>query len=302
MAWTYESSKLEKLWLANVKKWQDGYCAQHQKQLDTFVKLQAMVTAVDESPVPNRMAMMLDKDGDMLSRFVHTYECAGGFLYNLTEPIEPLISLLRDPLSWDCPRDHFMNDTILYSRAHLLLGHGNTPHIKAAPKRVYMDVGASVYHDISQSWTLQKYENRSIKFDRHLMWEAIVHSGDSIVKDVPGKYLHAYQYFNMPAASDVNDPKNPLNVLQQIAQPEDYVVYKLDIDNFPIEKSLINQMLSDPLLVSIVDEFFFELHFNYPGMVKCCWGNTADPNVDLAGAYDLFLRMRKLGIRAHGWP
>ena len=41
---------------------------------------------------------------------------------------------------------------ILFSRAHLILAHGNTPHIRAAPKHVYMDLGASVYHDLSQSW------------------------------------------------------------------------------------------------------------------------------------------------------
>ena len=51
-------------------------------------------------------------------RFVHTYECAGGFKYNLTEPIEPLTSLLRDPLSWECPRDSFANDTVRAGPLH----------------------------------------------------------------------------------------------------------------------------------------------------------------------------------------
>jgi hypothetical protein len=51
-------------------------------------------------------------------------------------------------------------------------------------------------------------------------------------------------------------------MLKRIAAPEDYVVFKLDIDNSKIEAMFVEQLLASPELLALVDDFFFEHHVN----------------------------------------
>jgi hypothetical protein len=55
-------------------------------------------------------------------------------------------------------------------------------------------------------------------------------------------------------------------MLKRIAKPEDYVVFKLDIDNSKIEAMFVEQLLASPELLALVDDFFFEHHVN---VVSC---------------------------------
>jgi hypothetical protein len=75
------------------------------------------------------------------------------------------------------------------------------------------------------------------------------------------RYLH-YCRFNIPAIAEPTSPDNPLNMLKRIAKPEDYVVFKLDIDNSKIEAMFVEQLLASPELLALVDDFFFEHHVN----------------------------------------
>ena len=43
-------------------------------------------------------------------------------------------------------------------------------------------------------------------------------------------------YYNVPCDTDPDSPFNPLNMIQSIYKPGDYVVLKLDIDNEEIEQ------------------------------------------------------------------
>jgi hypothetical protein len=43
------------------------------------------------------------------------------------------------------------------------------------------------------------------------------------------------------------------------------------------------------------------IHVNFQPMVAAGWGNTVDPGKTLADAYDMFLELRKRGVRAHSW-
>lgn len=63
---------------------------------------------------------------------------------------------------------------------------------------------------------------------RLLLWEAKPISPPTGVYDsLPLDLLHKYQYFNMPATSDLKLQSHPLNVLKRVAQPGDFVVLKL---------------------------------------------------------------------------
>ena len=60
----------------------------------------------------------------------------------------------------------------------------------------------------------------------------------------------------------------------------------------------IEQLLSDTSISSLVDEFYFEHHVAFLPM-QTWWGNKV--NGTLADSYDIFLRLRQLGVRAHAW-
>ena len=94
--------------------------------------------------------------------------------------------------------------------------------------------------------------------------------------------------------------------MQQIALEEDFVSFKLDIDTPTIEIPIALQLSRDPAVAKLVDEFFFELHFDCEFMVACGWGFVPDYfedfKLDRQNAMKLMLDTRKLGVRAHFWP
>jgi hypothetical protein len=92
-----------------------------------------------------------------------------------------------------------------------------------------------------------------------------------------------------------------VRILKSIAQPADFVVFKLDIDNFAAENSILASLSGDPAASALVDEFFLEFHVNFQPMVERGWGNTVDPNKKLADAFKLFHELRQKGWRAHSW-
>jgi len=49
-----------------------------------------------------------------------------------------------------------------------------------------------------------------------------------------------------------------LTFIKALTKPEDYVVFKLDIDSPAIEIALVQQIMDDPQLLTLIDEFFFE--------------------------------------------
>ena len=52
------------------------------------------------------------------------------------------------------------------------------------------------------------------------------------------------------------------------------MVVKLDIDNNPLETLLVRQLLADPELVNLVDEFFWEHHVHNRAAVLGCFSRT----------------------------
>jgi hypothetical protein len=54
---------------------------------------------------------------------------------------------------------------------------------------------------------------------------------------------------------------NPLELIRKLCRPEDLVVFKLDVDSEKVEVGLMEQLLADPTLLELVDEFYFEVGF-----------------------------------------
>ena len=304
----YHSSKLEQTWLDNVHGWSDDFCSHmHAFEEKTQYWLD-IIAPLEQSDRSNAM------DSTVFSSFTSTHDCDGKRLQKTTW-IEPLSHGLRHP------RALCGGGASLVDRDYLLLAH-RSDFLDSKTKRhelrgrcakrscqnIYVDVGASTWNTgaggPSQSWFYDSYERRGIEFDRLLLWEANPTPAAAIFSDLPKDVWQKYQYFNWPASSNMSDPSSPLAIIKKIAQPGDFVVLKLDIDSPSVELPILLDLLNNPELLELVDEFFFEYHVSFAPM-NPSWYGSADPktvtNDTLADSYKVFKALREKGVRAHSW-
>ncbi|WIA14797.1 hypothetical protein OEZ85_003281 [Tetradesmus obliquus] len=303
------SSKLEQSWLDNVASWQDTFCeAVKAPQQVAWTKI--WLDTVQQEAAGGQQVVY---DPEVFSRFVTSTTCPGQPQRNVTTWIEPLAHGLRHP--------HALCDVgaDVMDRGYLLLANqaevqaqrtaahpaGTTACRNRTCQAIYMDLGATRWEaaptSVGQGWFVRTYEARGIDIDRLLLWEAAPISPPStIFSELPKELFHKYQYFNIPAITNYDDASHPVRMLKDIAQPADFVAFKLDIDNFSAEYAILKVLREDPAAAALVDEFFLEYHVQFQPMLKY-WGGTADPNKSLADAFKLFLELRKSGWRAHSW-
>ena len=109
-----------------------------------------------------------------------------------------------------------------------------------------------------------------------------------------------YHFFNIPVSTvTIND------LIDQIAIDDDFVSWKLDIDNSGYELPIVINMLEGKRNLDIIDEFFFELHFRCVLMKKYWkdpWPTYDNYTNDRLFSFELFSDYRKRGVRAHFWP
>ena len=160
-----------------------------------------------------------------------------------------------------------------------------------------------------------KFRMHGGNFTRVLAWEASKYDAPAFWRRVPASLVPILQFFNVPCDAEPEGKHNPWRVLAAIAKPSDYVVVKLDVDHQQTELALVDQLLSGNSPASrLVDEVFWEHHV--AGSLVCCpllWRNnhgmgwermrfnTTDVRQTLHGSYEIFSRLRQLGIRAHSW-
>ena len=111
-------------------------------------------------------------------------------------------------------------------------------------------------------------------------------------------WLRKVTTFNgRPANVNPGHADNPIERLRATARPEDFVVFKLDIDNNGLEKTMVTQLLEDPTLGGLVDYFFWEHHHGMHEMGQY-WGGGEDTTEQ---SFHLFRRLREAGLLAHVW-
>jgi len=304
----YHSSQLEQKWVDNARKWSDDFCSymnafsnEAKQWLDTISFLEHN----DSSKAIN---------SKVFSSFVSKYDCNGETVKKWTW-IEPLSHGLRHPHALcDGGADVVDRDYLLLASRDDLLAPSKRQEDRAgcAGRRcqnIFVDLGASTWNTglggPSQSWFYDSYKRHGLEFDRFLLWEARPTPVDEIFSELPGDLWHKYQYFNWPASSNSSDPSSPLNIIKKIAQPGDFVALKLDIDTPQVEMAILRELLNDPELLELVDEFFFEYHVLFEPMNEL-WFHSVHPSPPpttdtLADAYNVFRVLREKGIRAHSW-
>ena len=268
----------------------------------------------------------VDNADKLLSKMYYRFECNDSSKSQLvvSQSIEPLIGLLRDPSTIctysDLPDDLKIQDGgAVQSKRFFLLGPSapyhnyqtTTPIIppwlyKPDAQVILFDIGSSYFNGMNAAavststigtrWFYEYFRSKSLSFDRIIAFEARQYASKSYWSQIPDDMMGKLTFIN--SGVEKIGKLNPWNILKTIAKPEDYVIIKLDIDTPRLEMSLCNQILNDTSISSLIDEMFFEMHVTINEM-KRFWGS---PSGRLKDTYILFRKMRELGIRMHSWP
>lgn len=312
---TYHSSKWEQLWLDNIEEWQNHQICQalskQKEQIHAFMKDTCSATTntewclIDDSvhqvwyntkngqstlqkPFSVTLVTPLKKMTPQDDSIWSYFELPDG----KREYIEPLVSHLRHPLA----RCLFGN-TFLVDRSYVLPGN------PGSSKTFLFDAGASHWSQGAGGPSLSYFTSvwKRYGFDwSHIEgWEG----GTTVAKfeaTVPQEW-RSRTHFHKDWISTSPD-KQPFvpDVIRSTASKEDYVVFKLDIDSKAVETAIVDYLLTHTEALEYIDEFVWEHHVdNY--IMAPNWGNTQDMTKSIADSYQYFLKLRKLGVRAHSW-
>ncbi|UJR18027.1 hypothetical protein I4U23_004928 [Adineta vaga] len=130
------------------------------------------------------------------------------------------------------------------------------------PKVILLDLGSSYFDtwgsDItaaSSLWLHEYYKCFNVKFDRIIAFEYGPLARKTAWNQLPNDVFSIYTLINVGIES--NGKVSPWTMLQAIVQPDDHVIVKLDIDAPILENVLINQLLNNSKIHSLVDELCF---------------------------------------------
>ena len=93
-----------------------------------------------------------------------------------------------------------------------------------------------------------------------------------------------------------------MTLVKQLCRPEDIVIFKLDVDSEAIGLGIMDQVINDPELLALVDEFYFEMHVCNHVMRMHGMQCTEKSKHKVNAWYDLVTPAREKGLRMHFWP
>jgi hypothetical protein len=300
----YEPSAMELAWVDNVDwvgtnesafSWMYNQCAfdkSHPKYNDCV----NLMEHCKHMPAEQANAWIQQNVDGKYSSEIFSKICRKGEVAHF---IEPLAGLLRDPRFY-CPE---RGVTDLFSVDWIVL-----PTNKVLPKtnvkaRFY-DAGGSRFND-GMPFFLETYRGKGITFDEVYVWEYTKQGTESYWEGTDPKLRAFWEprvtfYDGVGVTAEKDSRNNPVSRIFSQCKPEDYCVFKLDIDNGSIENPLAQQLLQMPEDTrSKLDEFFFEHHVT--GVMQSYWSNTVDFHQTFADSRKMFMDLRKLGVRAHSW-
>ena len=262
---------------------------------------------------------------ELLSKMYYEYQCSNSSQSSLlvSQSIEPLIGLLRDPLSICShsnipPTLQIDTESSLQSKRFFLLGpsapfhnfHPSTPAIapwlyQKSGQKILIDVGSAYFNGIvngtssvanSLRWFYDYFHSLSFRFDRIIAFESEQFSPEAYWSQIPDDMIGSLSFINVGV--EKTGKLSPWNILTSIAKEDDYVVVKLDIDQPALENEFMHQVLQNKSISLLIDDMFFEMHVKVNEMIMY-WGEQPG---ELSDSYKLFTKIRQAGIRMHSWP
>ncbi|CAF1289039.1 unnamed protein product [Rotaria magnacalcarata] len=317
----YTPSAWETYWYSNIDKFQYEVCStlaqpdQVNITINALNRIMYLQTTVFDRHI---RTMPIDKQ---FSQIYYRQSCSNEE-HNAMQLIEPLIGLIRDPLTMcpeisSVPSDLYLKgEYALQSKRFLLLAPSSPFQIRPflskdiaplAPwlyslgsKKILMDIGSSYFKsrngntaEIGTKWFYDYYKEKSIRFDRIIAYEFQKLETRRAWEELPDDVYPFYTFINVGVEEETGR-FNPWTMIEAIANPEDYVVVKFDIDKPPLESALMKQLLDENSRARyLIDEFFFEKHVS---------DDRNSKEDKLKDSYELFTKLRQYGIRMHGWP
>ncbi|CAE7259644.1 unnamed protein product [Symbiodinium sp. CCMP2592] len=221
--------------------------------------------------------------------------CRAGFP---AQVIEPLAGVLRDP-RFNCSRG---GGAYLGVKEYLILADSADFPPQPGTKRIFFDAGGTRFGD-QLMWFATAYEKRGLPLDEIYVWEVKNISDEQYWQNVPQQLYNRFHpvltRYNAVGISDaVGDRNNPMTLVYEKCRPQDFCVFKLDVDTSWLENAVAGQLVNDP---GNLKEFFFEHHVQTLQLAQW-WGPPGTHSgLTIRHSYDLFARMRQKGVRAHSW-
>ena len=317
--------------MKNINKFQNKVC-EVLAEVDELNKTISVLRRISELQQTFYNTSSFSEADQYLSELHYHLSCSYESIPRLyiAHKIEPLIGLTRDPLTI-CPHLptvpselYLEGEYAVQSKRFILMGPSAPfnnvlynqplfpPWLSSArsntrtPQIILLDIGSSYFNSVDGSqpgphigsrWFYEYFRSKSILPDRIIAFEYTPLVPRIAWEQLPWDVLPIYTLINVGV--EEKGKFNPWHILEAIAEPHDYVLVKLDIDQDALEYSLLRQLIQSQKLQSLIDELFYEMHVTVPAMHKY-WGTFR--NKTLADTYEFFTQIRELGIRMHSWP
>jgi hypothetical protein len=108
------------------------------------------------------------------------------------------------------------------------------------------------------------YARQCVDFDHMWGWEATPYDQREWWSHVPPEVRPKLTFVNKPVVLGGGSELDPLLTIAREARREDFVVLKLDIDTFHVERKIVREIMTNARGTNaswLIDELFFEYHF-----------------------------------------
>ena len=120
------------------------------------------------------------------------------------------------------------------------------------PQNVHLDLGSSYFGRwgadnaaASGQWFYNIYHSRGPPFNRFIAVELEALDPKTAFEQVPPDLVGIYTLMNIGLSMDEGDQMNVIDMIKRVVAPEDFFVFKLDIDSAPIEEPIVASLLED---------------------------------------------------------
>ncbi|KAL9017854.1 MAG: hypothetical protein Q9185_004802 [Variospora sp. 1 TL-2023] len=138
---------------------------------------------------------------------------------------------------------------------HSSLRPSSDPRVGVAfqpPQNIHLDLGSSYFKvwgsdrgAASGQWFYDTYHARGQPFSRFIAVEVETLNDTTAFQQIPDDLVGVYTLMNVGLTMEEGDKLNTVDMIKRVVKPEDFFVFKLDIDSAPIEEPIVKSLLED---------------------------------------------------------